>query len=233
MNLISYALLILFSFVPPLIYAVWIRNTERYQRQSWFSIAVCFLWGASIAIIAALILEHVLHVSLSVSIQRVELLPFLSVVLVAPVVEECVKPFALRLKTVQQSIGEYEDGLIYGAVAGLGFSATENLFYGWDFLSQGFIIFILLISIRSVGACFLHASATAMTGYGYGKKLLNKTSVFRIVPYLVVAICMHSFYNFVLTFDLIGNVFGLIIALIFSFASFRFIRKKIQHLDMV
>ena len=76
----------------------------------------------------------------------------------------------------KKEITELEDGLIYGAVAGLGFSATENLFYGYSFLSEGLAVFLILIIIRSFGGCLLHASATALTGYGYGKSIINNTS---------------------------------------------------------
>lgn len=227
----EWILLVFMSFFPPLIYTIWIRNTEKYHREKWRIILLCFLWGASIAIIAALIIEILLEIPLVASVDDYDTISFLTVIVVAPIAEEFTKPMALRLKTVRKEINEFEDGLIYGAVAGLGFSATENLFYGWSFLEEGLIIFLILISIRSFAGCLLHASATALTGYGYGKTILKHTSVIRIIPYFILAIIVHSFYNFLVTIDLIGAITGLFAALIFVTFTITFVRRKIRSLD--
>lgn len=229
--MIEWFLLIFMSFLPPIIYTVWIRNTEKYNREKWKTILICFLWGASIAIIAALIIEVLFEISLVASINDYDTLPLLTVILVAPVAEEFSKPLALRLKSVKKEIDELEDGLIYGAVAGLGFSATENLFYGWIFLSEGLFVFLILISLRSFGGCLLHASATALTGYGYGKTIMKHTTVLRIIPYFILAIFVHSSYNFLVSCDMIGAVTGLFAALIFVAFTITLERKKIKTLD--
>lgn len=229
--MMEWFLLVFMSFLPPIIYTVWIRNTEKYNREKWKTILICFLWGASIAIIAALIIEILLEISLVASIQDYDTLSLLTVVLVAPVAEEFSKPLALRLKSVKKEIDELEDGLIYGAVAGLGFSATENLFYGWIFLSEGLFVFLILISLRSFGGCLLHASATALTGYGYGKTIMKHTTVLRVIPYFILAIFVHSAYNFLVSYDMIGALTGLFAALIFVAFAITFVRKKIKTLD--
>ena len=229
--MMEWFLLVFMSFLPPIIYTVWIRNTEKYNREKWKTILICFLWGASIAIIAALIIEVLLEISLVASIHDYDTLSLLTVILVAPVAEEFSKPLALRLKSVKKEIDELEDGLIYGAVAGLGFSATENLFYGWIFLSEGLFVFLILISLRSFGGCLLHASATALTGYGYGKTIMKHTTVLRIIPYFILAIFVHSSYNFLVSCDMIGAVTGLFAALIFVAFTITLVRKKIKTLD--
>src|SRR5947208_7460320 len=48
--------------------------------------------------------------------------------IVAPIVEEAAK--GLGVRAGRPEIQKLLDGLVYGAAAGLGFSATENLFYG-------------------------------------------------------------------------------------------------------
>ncbi len=218
------------AFIPPIIYVIWIRNTEKYHREKWRSIFLSFLWGATIAVIAAIILELILGMSIAPSINP-NMSHIIAVVIFAPFAEELTKPLALRLKTVRRELVEPEDGLIYGAVAGLGFSATENLFYGASFLSEGMVFFLILISIRSIGGCFLHASATAWTGYGYGKKIINKTRLVRVFPYFIIAILAHSFYNGVLVFDIYGAGIGLILAISFSIVTISMVRKKIITLD--
>ncbi len=115
--------LIVVAFLPPLIYVIWIRNTERYQREPWKAIFLSFIWGATIAIIASGILELFLGIPLSRAIHR-NLYTIVIAVVIAPFIEELVKPLALTMNTVRKELDEVEDGLIYGAVAGLGFSAT-------------------------------------------------------------------------------------------------------------
>ena len=230
-TLLTWGLLVFLSFLPPLIYTIWIRNTERCHRQQWISIFVCFLWGATIAVLAALILEIILQIPLESSYSLAEITPFLAVVVIAPIVEEFTKPLALRLRIVRSQLSELEDGLIYGAVAGLGFSATENLLYGFSFLEEGFVVFLMLMAMRSVGGCLLHASATALTGYGFGKTVMKRSSFLGVLPYFLLAIFLHGFYNFLVSYEMFGLLSGLILAFLFVLLAITIIRKKIRTLD--
>jgi RsiW-degrading membrane proteinase PrsW (M82 family) len=159
--------------------------------------------------------------------------PFLAAEVIAPIVEEFTKPLALRLKTVRNNLDELEDGLIYGAVAGLGFSATENLLYGYSFLSEGFVAFLALMAIRSFGGCLLHASATALTGYGYGKTVMKHSSLFGVLPYFILAIFLHGFYNFLVSYEFVGVVSGFFLAFLFVIIAITTIRKRIRTLDEI
>ena len=157
--------------------------------------------------------------------------PFLAAIVIAPVIEEFTKPLALRLKSVRYNLDEIEDGLIYGAVAGLGFSATENLLYGYSSLSEGIVAFLVLMAVRSFGGCLLHASATALTGYGYGKTVMRHSSLFRVLPYFILAIFLHGFYNFLVSYELVGVISGLFLAFLFVIIAITIIRNRIRTLD--
>ena len=221
------------AFLPALIYTVWIRNTEKYNREKWMPVILCFLWGATIAIIASIILEFLMENIVVVTVNDPSIYLLITTSVIAPFAEELTKPLVLSLKRVKRELVEPEDGLIYGAIAGLGFSATENLFYGLDsYLNEGFLYFIVLISIRSFSACLLHASATAWTGYGYGKVVMKQTKLIRVLPYFILAIFVHGFYNFILSYEMLtGLSIGFISALIFVIISLYFMRKKIIKLD--
>lgn len=234
MNLIEVIILFVIAFLPALIYTVWIRNTEKYNREKWIPIIFCFLWGATIAIIASIILELFFERIVIFTVNNSSIYLLITVSVIAPFAEELTKPLALSLKRVKRDLVEPEDGLIYGAVAGLGFSATENLFYGANaFLNEGLFYFILLVSIRSFSGCLLHASATAWTGYGYGKVVMKHSRLISVLPYFLLAIIVHGFYNFILIFDdmLTGLSIGFFGALILVALSIHFIRKKIIILD--
>ena len=229
MKIIELILLFLMAFLPALIYTVWIRNTEKHNREKWIPIILCFLWGATIAIIAAIILELLIENIAVFTVNNQSYYLLLTTSVIAPFAEELTKPLVLSLKRVKRELIEPEDGLIYGAIAGLGFSATENLFYGFDaYLNEGLIFFIVLISIRSFSACLLHASATAWTGYGYGKIVMKHSNLIRVLPYFILAIFIHGFYNFILSYEILTGLYiGFIIALIFVIISIHIIRKKI------
>jgi len=159
----EFVLLFVMAFLPPIIYAIWIRNTEKYNREKWKPIILCFVWGATIAIIASLILELILGISLATSFDDYNSFGLVMTIIIAPFAEELTKPLALRLKTVKKELDELEDGLIYGAVAGLGFSATENLLYGWSFMSEGLLFFFVLIIIRSIGGVCMCMMVSAIS----------------------------------------------------------------------
>ena len=161
---------------------LWIRNTEKFNKESWIPILFTFIWGAAIATSMSLILEQ----ALSVHIMDF----FLLSVIFAPIIEELSKPLALRF--VKRQINEVEDGIIYGAVAGLGFAATENLIYGMRFWSEGFIILIALFYLRTIGSGLLHASATALTGYGYSTKIIQNKTFLSTIPFFIIAILAGS-----------------------------------------
>jgi len=228
--MIGLLILFLSAFIPPVIYAVWIRNTEKYEREPWHAIFLAFLWGATIAVVMSLILEIIFDVSLYMSIGDYNITAFLMVVIVAPVVEEFSKPLALGLKKVRREINELEDGMIYGAAAGLGFSATENLFYEAGFLSEGLLLFLIFVAIRTIGGCLLHASATALTGYGYGRKIMGGKEGY-FLHYFALAIAVHAFYNFLASLELAGGVVSIVLALSFAVLCIRYIRKRIRKMD--
>jgi len=232
-TLFTWGILIFLSFLPPLLYTIWIRNTERYNREQWKPIFLCFLWGATIAVVAAFVLEVIFELPFTYSLSDAEMTPFLAAVVIAPIIEEFTKPLALRFKSVRYNLDELEDGLIYGAVAGLGFSASENLLYGYNSLSEGFVAFLVLMAVRSFGGCLLHASATALTGYGYGKTVMKHSSLLGVLPYFILAIFLHGSYNFLVSYELVGVISGLFLAFLFVIIAITVIRKRIKTLDEI
>jgi len=230
-NMLLY-LLLLFAFVPPVIYLVWIRNTEKYEREPWIPLLAAFGWGASIAIIASIIIELGFSITLVGMINEYNLLALVLGVVVAPLAEEFTKPLALSLKIVKGHIDELEDGLVYGAIAGLGFSATENLLYGIKFANQGLIVLVALFYTRTIGCCLLHASATALTGYGYSRKLLQDKSLLNIIPFFLLATLLHATYNlFAFSSQITQQTGGVILAIVFAVAVAYWIKRKIRVID--
>ena len=126
MGLVALIILIVLAFLPPIIYAIWIRDTEKFHRERWKPITLCFIWGATISIVASIILESILDLSISISINNSNIVNLVTVIIIAPIAEEITKPIVIVFKSVKKELDDIEDGLIFGAVAGLGFSAWRR-----------------------------------------------------------------------------------------------------------
>ncbi|HEY7588105.1 MAG TPA: PrsW family intramembrane metalloprotease [Thermoplasmata archaeon] len=199
---VTYAVVLVVSaFALPLFFVWWIRNTKRVGRPPMGKVLKAFLWGAVISVLIAVVLEYMLIAS---GEQIAPLTDFLSqhfsdpvivltAVIVAPAVEEAAKAFSVR--TGRLAVRAPVDGLIFGAAVGLGFSATENLFNGLARPEDA----LLIIAIRSFSSSFLHASATAVIGYGLALGWLSARG-FTFLPYYFVAVIMHATYNFLASF---------------------------------
>jgi len=242
----GWVLLVAFSFIPPVLWMLLLRNTERKGREPMGRVIQAFLWGAVVAVIVALVLSVLVIVFLLDRIAPAyEFLgdrgfsdpaTLILVVVVAPFVEEFAK--ALGVLRVRRFVDEPEDGLVYGGSAGLGFSATENLFYGLAALiaTQDLGSALFLIAIRSISSAFLHASATACTGYGIARSRLWGKSA---LPWYLLAVLLHASFNFLASLgEQLSNTYGmnmiligLIGAIVFGLAAFALVRKKIREKD--
>jgi RsiW-degrading membrane proteinase PrsW (M82 family) len=135
------------AFLGPVLFAAWIRNLERYEPEPWPGVGIAFGWGATGAIVLAVALSLLLTTGGTLRPIGVSS-AIVSAVIVAPIVEEATK--ALGLRWVRDEHVELEDGLVYGAAAGLGFSATENLVYGVSaFLEGGLDPLIATVAVRT------------------------------------------------------------------------------------
>ena len=216
------AILAPIAFIPMIVAVIYFRNTEKFEKEKWFSIIIVFLWGALIATGLSIVIEN----TISDYVRNIVILS----VIVAPFVEEITKPIVLRF--VKKEINEIEDGLIFGAVAGFGFAATENLIYGLRYWDEGLLVLISLFYIRTIGTSMLHASATAITGYGYSFNKLNKKSIVKMIPYLLFAVLLHGLFNvFAMSAQTINQIISVVIAVLLALSLVVLIRKKIILLD--
>ncbi len=194
------------AFAIPLIFVWWIRNTPRYGREPMRAVLRVFGWGAFVSAVIALILESIF---LAAAMQIEPLYSYLSsrftdpamvfsILVLAPFVEEASK--ALGVRSARLQIRSATDGLVYGATAGLGFSAMENLLYGltaWVTLSQQGLDpsgSLIVIAVRSFSSSLLHASATATVGYGLAKGWLTGRR-YAYAPFYLLAVIVHASFN--------------------------------------
>lgn len=228
----SIAILLAAAFLPAIILLVYIRNLEKHGREPWGAIIRAFLFGAFFSVLIALLLETFLHGEREYEVLEgqitVPAVVFL-VVVIAPLVEEFAK--GLGVRGARRIIKEEEDGIIYGAAAGFGFAATENLLYEWAALQEGGeAAFIATAVVRAVTGNFLHATASGILGYGIGKMYREHRSVLTLIPFYATAVLLHAAFNLVAVLQLGAAVF---IVIVFAFFAMRYTVKRIRRLDHI
>lgn len=192
---------LLAAVLPALLYALLILAFDRYEPEPWRNVLAAFGWGALIAT-----LFSILFGTLADDILRFvwgeELGGRLSLTIGLPVVEESAKGLAL-LALLLLFRGEFDgilDGLIYGALIGLGFSTTENVIYlGQAFLSDGLAGLGQLFLAREVFGGLGHALYTGTIGaaVGWTRLRYGRGWLRLIVPVAgwALAVTQHSLWN--------------------------------------
>jgi protease PrsW len=124
------------------------------------------------------------------------------VVIIAPLVEESFKGIALVVMTYtyRNELDNTLDGLIYGALIGLGFAFTENiLYFGQAYVQDGMLGLGTLFVARAVFGGFGHAIYTGITGaaIGWARGRYFKGFARFFVPFLgwCLAVLLHATWN--------------------------------------
>ncbi len=169
MTLIGLGLAVIAGFGPMMVYAALITVFDRYEKEPLWLMLAAFGWGAIVAAGLALVVNTVFGVGVAVLTGDERLTEITTAVISAPLVEETVKGLAVLIIFLlfRREFNSLLDGVIYGALVGFGFAATENVLYIFNgFSAGGFAGLVLLTFFRAVGIAFLHASLTALTGTG-------------------------------------------------------------------
>jgi RsiW-degrading membrane proteinase PrsW (M82 family) len=180
------------SVVPLPIYlaaALWL---DRFEPEPRGMLAMAFLWGASVAVVAAGIINQMADASLG---------ELVSSTVSAPIAEELLKAFILfrfysRKKTEFDGV---VDGVIYAAMVGLGFAFMENIdYYGRALIKDGPNGLAMTFTLRGIMAPFSHPLFTGATGVGLGlARQTHRRWVRRLAPAagLLVAMGLHAGWN--------------------------------------
>ena len=233
------------SFVPAYYYLRSIRNSEEKDREPWDVLKLAFAWGAISGVFLAIVFN-----GLGISLLLVflaedgtvsdDLVLILSVVVVAPIVEEFVKPIVMFRNTeVRSNIDEVEDGLVYGAACGLGFGATENILYGLseDAVTAGYLGILAVVVLRTVSSILLHLVATSFTGHGISKYLVEGQPFSIVIKYYFLAVLIHAAWNGAAVYSMIytdnfSGVLILIFSIMLAIGGLEFSRRRIREIDM-
>jgi protease PrsW len=182
------------SIAPTIGYGWLVLRLDRYEAEPAKALAASFLWGAIGAVGVAILLELVLQISVRSMV--------LEYAVNAPLIEESAKGIALLAILVfyRHELDNVLDGVVYGALIGLGFATTENILYlGSAYVEYGGFALTQLFIARAVLGGFGHAAYTAMTGaaIGWAREQHGKGVWRFIVPVggWAAAVALHALWN--------------------------------------
>jgi protease PrsW len=241
-NIITLAIVLAVAFIPAILYMRWIRNAEIHQREPYLAIEGVFIYGMVVAIGLALVLELLamgVIDSITGGLDQTAQNVIMAVVL-APFIEEFTK--LTGVFAVRRRLTEMENGLVYGAAVGLGFAASENMLYYYDSLVSGIEVFIITVIARTLTSTLLHASASAIAGFGVSRSTCLRAwygTPASWIPYYLAAVALHAGFNFlaVLGTDILPgaseaiSLLALALSLVLVWTTVRYIRRKIIQLD--
>ncbi len=189
------------SFLAAWVYALALYWADRHEKEPKRLILGMFLWGSTFAILGAILFSQGLDAGIAHFVVSHPARRWISLTFTAPLVEESVKGAALLLLFLfaREEVDSLFDGLIYGALVGLGFEAMENALYlRQAYLQGGWDAYGLVVALRLGLFGFTHAFYTSLTGLGLAFAWLNAR---RLWAWLAVptgwllAVLAHSLHN--------------------------------------
>jgi RsiW-degrading membrane proteinase PrsW (M82 family) len=172
-------------------------------------------------IIAGFLETHVLPANFVNSIHSTSSLVIPA--LLIGIIEESAKFLPLAFFIYKKRyFNEHTDGVIYFAIAGLGFGLPENILYTIQYGSKVGISRILLTP-------FFHAAITSFIGYFLIKAKLREISLKLVGVILIVAMLLHGIYDFgLLSGVMLYTVISLMITVVMAASMFLFFMRATE-----
>jgi len=203
---VIYLLYAIFGLVPSVIWLLFYLRKDSHPEPNRMVIKI-FLWGmlmGPLAILLELFVKWLINptdlagfIEILKSNSR-NIYLFVSIVFVAPVIEECVKYAVVRFKVLKNpEFDEPLDIMLYMIISALGFAAVENLLLIFQSPLPGFEQVISLSALRFISATFLHALSSGLLGYWLAKSLREPAKKFQFLARgFSLAIFFHASYNY-------------------------------------
>lgn len=201
-NVLALAVCIVLGFGASLVFAALVYWIDRYEKEPLLLLGGVFTWGAIVAAGAAFVVNTMLGLGVYMFTGSEGITNLTTGSFIAPVIEEGLKGFAVLVVFLlfRHEFDSVMDGIVYAAVAALGFAATENVYYlyvlgyqedGWGGLGWLFVLRILVFGWQ-------HPFYTAFTGIALAVSRMTRNIAGKLLMPVVglgVAIFMHSLHN--------------------------------------
>ncbi len=204
-----------------LLYLLFMRAIDLYEREPLRYVLPVFIWGFAVATSISIFFNTVASITFNALVSE-QTAGFLTAVFVAPVVEESAKGLALLIVFIvaylasrRRRLIEFAgvmDGIVYGSAVGFGFAIAEDILYGVQYGAETFLV-------RRIFGGFAHAAFTSLTGIGIGLIPFVHNKALKVVPPLLGllgAITLHALFNFTATvFGPLAYVFMFVVVLVY------------------
>ena len=191
-----------FGVVPMFFFAAIVYWTDRYEKEPKLLLGAVFLWGAFVAAGGAFLINTVLGLGIYYFTGSESATELTTGALIAPVVEEILKGGTVLVVFLifRHEFDSILDGIVYAAIAALGFAATENTYYiyTFGFLENGFGGALFLSFVRIILVGWQHPFYTAFAGIGLAFARLSRNFIGKFLFPLLglgAAIFTHSVHN--------------------------------------
>jgi RsiW-degrading membrane proteinase PrsW (M82 family) len=196
-------------------FAAFVNWLDRYEKEPKLLLGAAFLWGVVIAGGGAYILNTAFGIGIYALTGSEGAAEFGTTSIVAPIIEEGLKGLAVLIVFLmfRNEFDSVMDGVVYGAVAAMGFAAIENVLYIYrnGYVEGGWEGFWVLVVIRVMLVGWMHPFFTAFTGIGLAIARMTRNVLVKLIAVptgYAIAVVAHAFHN---TFSgLIGGVEGLV-----------------------
>lgn len=185
--------------LPLPIYLILVLWIDRYESEPYWMLATAFFWGALVAVFFAFVINTASGLAVAIMTEDARAGDTFGAVISAPIVEETSKALILFIFFFWKK-DEFDgviDGIVYAAMAGLGFAMTENIqYYGRAALQEGGLTIVFIL--RGTIAPFSHPLFTSMTGIGLGLARQSQNMAVKIITPILglgAAIAMHTIWN--------------------------------------
>jgi protease PrsW len=170
---------------------------DRWEPEPRRLLVLAFLWGSSVAVVIATILQLVAEAAINPGAS--DSVSPVTVVLGAPLTEEAAKGLFLLLMMTgrrRNELNSLTDCLVYAGLVGAGFAWLEDILYigGGETVGES----LLTAAMRLIMAPFAHSLFTTMTGIGVYFALQRHSVLAKagciLIGYLG-AVVMHGLWN--------------------------------------
>ena len=203
MQILLLVLSLVFAVVPLLLFLGIVWWLDRYDREPVWLLGLAFGWGATGAILGALVFGAILQIPLEILLTP-DAAEGIAASVIAPLVEEPSKGIFLLAVYFSRYFDNTTDGFIYGAAVGLGFGMTENFLYFSQAAAVGDqVAWGTTVAIRTLYTAVMHACASSVLGAGLGFVKFRGIGYKLIIPpiAMAIAVAIHALWNGLIILD--------------------------------
>ena len=174
---------------------------DRNEQEPLHLIIIAFLWGANVATAISLVVNTTFGALAFSVVGNPIIAEQLTASFSAPFIEEMTKGAAVMFIFLlfRRDFDNVLDGILYGALVGMGFAWFENVLYYARVGSEGRVEMLKLTYLRGIlNGVTSHAAYTALVGLGFGLVRVLRKGILRwaLVPlFWGLAMFAHFLWN--------------------------------------